>query len=280
MGNIVWLASYPKSGNTWLRAFVANLVANSPDPVPLAHLPRYGDDEARAELYSQAAGRPSTELDAAQICALRPRVQQRIAREAPGTTFVKTHNLNGEFDGHPLHDWSVSAGAVYVVRNPLDVAVSMPHHFGLTVDQSIDFLANEDTASLNERRWVTQILGSWSTNVRSWADAESARILVLRYEDLLAKPAKHFGKVARMLGLDSNPKRVARAIEHSSFATLSGIERRDGFVEASELTNAKFFRVGRANQWREGLTRDQALRIIRRHREVMERFDYVPAGYS
>ena len=74
MGNIVWLASYPKSGNTWLRAFLANLVADGAEPVPLAELPQYCEDEARPELFSALAGRPSTGLSFDEICVLRPRV--------------------------------------------------------------------------------------------------------------------------------------------------------------------------------------------------------------
>lgn len=279
MGNIVWLVSYPKSGNTWLRVFLANLVADQPRPLPLAQLPRYADDEARAALYSEAAGRPSTELDPAAICALRPRVHQRIAREARGTVFVKSHNLNGAFEGQPLHDWSVTAGAVCVVRNPLDVAVSMTHHFGLSIDEAIAFLANEETATHNEARWVTQILGSWSTHARSWADAASAKILVLRYEDLLDKPGKAFGKVARLAGLDHDRARVKRAIDHAAFDTLAALERKDGFIEASELTSTRFFRAGRANQWRELLSREQVMRIVADHRVQMQRFGYVPNGY-
>ncbi|HXD83760.1 MAG TPA: sulfotransferase domain-containing protein, partial [Rudaea sp.] len=89
MGSILWLASYPKSGNTWLRAFLANLVANRRDPVPLAELPRYCEDEALPELYARRAGRPSTELDMEQIAALRPLVHADIAARHPGIVFVK-----------------------------------------------------------------------------------------------------------------------------------------------------------------------------------------------
>ena len=112
MGNILWLASYPKSGNTWLRAFLANLVADRADPVPLDELPRYADDEANPDLFSALAGRPSVELGIDQIAALRPRVHAAIAQRAKGTRFVKTHNMAGTFNGHPLHNWQVSSGAI------------------------------------------------------------------------------------------------------------------------------------------------------------------------
>ncbi len=134
MGNIVWLASYPKSGNTWLRAFLANLVADAGAPLPLGDLPQYCEDEARPELFTALAGRPSTDLTFEEICALRPRVHADIAARSPGTRLVKTHNCAGFVGSHPLHDASVTAGAIYVVRNPLDVAVSMMHHFGLDAD--------------------------------------------------------------------------------------------------------------------------------------------------
>jgi hypothetical protein len=278
MGNIVWLASYPKSGNTWLRAFIANLIANRPTPVPLAELPKYGDLEASPDWYSQAAGRPSIELDFAQLCALRPQVHRLIAQAAPRTVFVKTHSLTGALDGIPMHNPQVSAGAIYVVRNPLDVVISMSHHFAIPIDEAIDYLGNPNSATANDDLFVTEFLGSWSQHVKSWADMEGDRILVLRYEDLLEKPAKGFGKVAKLIGLDADRSRVERAIKHASFHTLAGMERRDGFVEVP-IKGKQFFRAGRPNQWREALTRAQIQRVIGDHRVQMQRFRYVPAGY-
>ena len=278
MGNIVWLASYPKSGNTWIRAFLANLIANRSDPVPLNDLARYCDDEARPEFFNIVAGKPSTELSLDEIAAIRPRVHTFIAANARGTRFVKTHNYAGAFNGHPLHNAEVTAGAIYVVRNPLDVVVSMTHHFGLTVDQAIERLGNEQVATANEAMFVTQLLGSWSFNVKSWADHESERILVIRYEDLLEKPAKHFAKVARLVGIGQDRARIERAIKHAGFGTLSSLEKKHGFIEVSDKAT-RFFRTGRMNQWREALSREQVQRVVDAHREQMARFAYVPAGY-
>ncbi len=97
MGNIVWLASYPKSGNTWIRAFLANLVANRSDPVPLNDLPRYCEDEARPELFTMVAGKPSIELTLDEIIAARPQVHALIAANARGSRFVKSHNYAGRW---------------------------------------------------------------------------------------------------------------------------------------------------------------------------------------
>jgi hypothetical protein len=278
MGNIVWLASYPKSGNTWIRAFLANLIANRSDPVPLNDLARYCDDEARPEFFNAVAGKPNTELSLDEILAIRPRVHAFIATNARGTRFVKTHNYAGAFNGHPLHNADVTAGAIYVVRNPLDVVVSMTHHFGLTVDQAIERLGNEQVATVNDAMFVTQLLGSWSFHVKSWADHESERILVLRYEDLLEKPTKHFAKVARLVGIGQDRARIERAVKHAGFGTLSSLEKKHGFIEVSDKA-ARFFRTGKMNQWREALGREQVQRVVDAHREQMTRFGYVPAGY-
>lgn len=278
MSNIFWLASYPKSGNTWIRAFLANLVANKVSALPLEELARYCDDEARPELFSEIAGRPSTELNIGELCALRSEVHARIAASKPGTVFVKTHNMSGSLDGHPLHHPTLSAGGVYVVRNPLDVVVSMTHHFGLSTDEAIQRLGCESVATLNDELFVSQYLNSWSRHVESWSCSANPRILVVRYEDLLEKPTKWFGKIARLVGLDRDLARVERAMQHASFKSLASIERRDGFLEASSKT-ARFFRVGSANQWREVLSREQVRRIIEDHKGQMKRFAYLPAGY-
>jgi len=280
MGNIVWLASYPKSGNTWLRAFLANLVANRADPLAPNELKNYADDEALPERFTALAGRLSQELNFEEIAALRPCVHALIAQSAPGTRLVKSHNMTGSIDGHPLYNWQVTAGAIYVVRNPLDVAVSMTHHFGLSIDEAIERLGNENIATANDELFVTQMLGSWSSHVKGWADvAERApgKVLVLRYEDLLEKPAKHFAKAARLLGVQDR-MRIERAVKHTSFRTLSSLEQKHGFVEAVD-EKTRFFFKGRANQWREVLSCEQVQRVVDIHREQMQRFKYVPAGY-
>lgn len=278
MGNIVWLASYPKSGNTWLRAFLANLLANSSAPLPFEEWLHYGDDEALPSRFNEVAGCESTSMDADRLSEVRPQVHALIAARSRGTAFVKTHNLNGSFAGHPLHNPDVTAGAIYVVRNPLDVVISMAAHFSLSIDEAIERLGNDDVATANDALFVSQMLGSWSRHVSSWADAAGSKVLVVRYEDMLEKPTKAFLKVARLIGQDRDCERIQRAIRFAGFNQLQGMERKSGFREAPRA-DAPFFRAGRANQWRECLSREQVRRVISDHGPVMQRFRYVPAGY-
>lgn len=277
MGNICWIASYPKSGNTWMRAFVENYLQNPPRPVNINDLFRLSTAESQSERYQRyvGEGQALSDMSVEEVCAIRPLVHADIAREAAGTVFVKSHNFLGEFGGFPLHNSAVTSGAIYVVRNPLDVAISLANYFDYSLDEAIDYMAEEMTGTPNEARHVPQVISSWSVHVESWTARGEAGVLVLRYEDLLDNPLKGFRKVESFLGVKKDPARLKKAVRFSTFEQLKQQERRDGFVEKHENANA-FFRRGRKDQWRERLDAQQVARIVDRHREQMTRFKYLP----
>ena len=280
MGNIVWLASYPKSGNTWLRAFIYNLIEQPAQPGQITVLPNYFESESSPRWYLPLlGGRTLDECSSEEIIALKGPVHRQIAASRPrGSVFTKTHNRFGRFNNHLLHDISVMAGAIYVVRNPLDVVFSTSDHFGLSIDETIDFMANEETGTPSDMENVVSILGSWSSHVKSWTHTNHQAIVVVRYEDLLDKPLKAFGQVAKLLGLGKDKSAIKRAIRFSSFSELKKQEARDGFIERSP-TSKYFFRKGRKNQWVDELKDEQIARIVEQHREQMDRFNYVPPRF-
>ena len=278
MGHLVWLASYPKSGNTWLRAFLANLIADRPDPIPLSDLSRYCEDEALPEYYSEIAGVPSQTLSFHEISWLRPQVHALIAARHAKTMLVKTHNRATDADGLPLHNLAVGSAAIYIVRNPLDVVVSMAEHFGLTIDETIAYLGANRAGTRNDSLFVSQSLGSWSQHVKGWADQVGPRLVVLRYEDMLDKPEDTLARAAKLVVPSADRARIDRAVQHASFRELSRLEQCDGSLERSPKTLQPFFRVGRANQWKHALNRRQVKRVVAAHCVQMARFNYLPAG--
>ncbi|MEJ2535229.1 MAG: sulfotransferase domain-containing protein [Gammaproteobacteria bacterium] len=270
----------PKSGNTWMRAFLYNLIERPPRPQPLARLPEYFESEADPRWYLPLlGGRAIGDCGPEDIIPLKQAAQQAIAASRPrGSIFTKTHNRLGSWDGHPLHNLGVMAGAIYLVRNPLDVVLSVADHYGLDMDGAIEFMADERTATPSDDEAVTSVLGSWSGHVESWTAQEHPAICVLRYEDLLDRPLKAFTRAAKLLGLAGDKKAIRRAIEFSAFRVLKGQERQEGFVERSPTSKA-FFRKGRKNQWVDELSDEQAAQIVERHYEQMERFGYVPPRF-
>lgn len=280
MGNIVWLGSYPKSGNTWMRAFIYNLVENPARPGRIAELPTYFEEESKPRWYETYAGEAGVAaMDFDQAMALRPQVHQDIAdSQDRGTIFVKTHNMFGHLEGIPLHNLSVMAGAVYIVRNPLDVVISVADHFGLNIDEAIDFMGNEETGTPTNEENVAGYMGSWSTHVKSWTMQPHPAIVVVRYEDMQDKAIKTFGSVAKLLGMGKDKNRLRKAIQFSSFRELKKQELAEGFVEKSPNSN-HFFRKGSKNQWAEVLSDEQVERVVNQHREQMQKFSYIPPRF-
>ena len=162
-----------------------------------------------------------SDLSFDELMGLRPQVHQDIANSrARGSIFTKTHNMFGQHLGVPIHNLSVMAGAIYVVRNPLDVVLSVADHFGLTIDEAIDFMASEETGTPTNEENVAGYMGSWSTHVESWTREKHPSIVVIRYEDMQDKPLKAFRSVANLLGMGGDRKRVRRAIQFSDFRVL------------------------------------------------------------
>ena len=233
MAHIVWLASYPKSGNTWLRALLCNFLADAGKPLRLADLWRYAADESKPNWYlPYSGGRAPGELSALETAALRTRVHRDIAAAARNElVLVKTHNFFGSLEAYKLQELELTAGAVYIVRNPLDVVPSMADHFGVSLDEAIDFLANDMTGTPGDEANVASVLCSWSTHVRSWCQSGLARLQVVRYEDLLEKGPTALAKVTRFLGMGHDPARLKRAIRCSSVEELRRQEASEGFAE-------------------------------------------------
>ena len=276
MSGIIWLASYPKSGNTWMRAFLANLFINDPQPININDLPNFAYGDARADLYEAASGKPLEELSDADIHRLRPAVARMIAAARPDAVFAKTHNAVAQFDGTPTIPPDSTAGAIYVVRNPLDTAISYAHHFGMEPDQAIEAMNSEINQIVTLGRSAFQFLGSWHSHVESWLDAPGLSPHLVRYEDMLRDPLKAFGGVVKYLKLPREPARLKQAIRFSSFKVLSEQEQRDGFRERSKI-NDRFFRAGRAGGWRESLSEEQVQRVIAYQGKVMRRLGYLTA---
>jgi hypothetical protein len=273
----IWIASYPKSGNTWVRVFLHNLIRETGgggEAQDINALHEVTVRESLAGRFAQRLGKRATEASPAEIARVRPLVQADIVQSAAGPVYIKTHNALANVDGFPTINLGVTLAAVYIVRNPLDVAISYAHHSGLTYDPVIAFMANSPGQLDADDRRVYEFLGSWSFHVASWMSVPNRPILLMRYEDMLSAPERSFGRLASFLRLKASADQLSRAIGKSSFSELACQEELHGFNERPK-TAAKFFREGKAGQWRCALTKTQVQSVIAAHGPMMMRLGYL-----
>lgn len=278
MNRIVWLASYPKSGNTWFRAFVANLQSDADEPVDINQL-RTGSIASARHLFDELAGVEASDLTADEIEALRPDIYVTLAEQADEIGYHKVHDAYTlTHAGRPLLPPEASRGALYFIRNPLDVAVSYAHHSDRDVDTVIGWMGDErHSFAAGPRRLHSQLrqrLLTWSGHVLSWVDQTQFPVHVVRYEDMRSDPEAVFSTAARFAELPSDTAAVRRALEFSSFEELQRQEADHGFGEKSPRAES-FFRRGVVGSWRDSLSDEQAACLVADHREVMERFGYL-----
>ena len=275
MSKIVWLASYPKSGNTWMRAFLHNLLRDPAESYDINKITDFSTSDSSINWYEAQTKKPWPDWTPQDVARMRRGAQLAICAWRRDDTFVKTHNASIIFEGYPLIYPDLTAGAIYMVRNPLDVAISLSHHYGCSVDETIHALGNETVGSKTNDKIIYEVHKSWSIHVDSWTGQARPGLIVLRYEDMLANPIKAFGTLTHFLGLNPPRQRLERAIERSSFRSLRAQEDKLGFKEKSPHAQ-RFFREGRAGQWRDLLSQAQIDRIVADHKEQMQRFGYWP----
>jgi len=275
---ITWLASYPKSGNTWLRIFITNLERDEETRASINELDFVSGSGARAH-FDEAVGYKAGELTHDEVDLLRPDVYVYESRVREEAFYCKVHDAFASLpEGRPLFPPQASLRAVYLIRNPLDVCVSFAHHLATTdLDAMIESMADPAYAfggcTYHPDQQLRQRLLTWSEHVLSWVDGAQMPVHLMRYEDMKLNPVETFTACAEFLGLPHDPERIVRALDKSSFEELQQQEEAEGFKEARSAQS--FFREGRVGSWRDGLTPQQAARIVRDHRDVMRRFGYL-----
>ena len=243
MADIIWLASYPKSGNTWTRIFLTNYLRDEADENNLNDL-EGGPIASSRQIFDLAVGVEASCLLPSEVEILRPAVYRVLARDHHRLLFIKTHDAwTHTPSGEPLFPADVTRGVVYIVRNPLDVAVSAAHHFGRPLAETVAQLCDE-THTLSSSALASQLpqrVRSWSGHVCSWLDESKLPVLIMRYEDMLAEPHAAFGDLVRFAGLIYDTQRLDEAIAASSFESLQQKEQAKGFRRTSAARIGAFF---------------------------------------
>lgn len=283
---IIWLASYPKSGNTWLRAFVASLL--------------YGGNKKEAlENIKNIRSYPLTSNFENLVTDFKDfkRISenwinsQRVINLNKKIKFLKTHHILCKVNQSSFTNYESSIGVINIVRDPRNVITSVKHHYSCkNYDEAFEFICNEKKFlgkfdSKNNYERETQfptLISSWNNHYNTWKNFKKNRLLI-RYEDLIDKPEKTFDTITtflcKLLNLKINKHRINEAIKYSSFDKLKEDERKNGFVEApvdSKTKNKKqFFYLGPKNNWKELLPNEIKQKIEKRFEKEMRELGYL-----
>jgi aryl sulfotransferase len=284
---LVLLASYPKSGNTWLRLVLANLLRDGHDAVPLnaIGLGRYGQ---RRQLFDHYAPWPAEDLHDTELDRWWPDVYRQLDAAGDGPEFIKTHSgAWRDADG----EWLFPAGSVravlHVTRHPFDVAVSFANHLGRSVAEAVEIMTSPGWVARPPRRAAAAALperwGSWAEHTASWLAADLPYpVITARYEDLLADPQRGFAALAAAAGITTPGEAVTRAVERTRFERLQAEEATTGFPERP-ASCPRFFRAGRAGTWSGLLSGPERVALRTRCADLMATLSYpdrppAPAG--
>ncbi len=267
---IIWLASYPKSGNTWTRSFLANYFQPQGHALDINSLRLFTTADVRQDFFDRAAGRPFRPETIDDWLAMRPRALRLIAGSKPGHHFVKTHCQILKIKGVDLIPPEVTAAAVYILRNPFDVVPSLARHLAVDLDTAAARLGDRTTIHMSPTR-LFEIIGRWDEHVRSWTTAPGLPIHIMRYEDMLADPAAAFRRLFGFLKLPVDEVRLAQALELTSFEALQKQEREKGFLERPKEM-ARFFHSGTVGGWRQELSPAQVGRLRKAFRLTLKKW--------
>ena len=271
----IFLASYPKSGNTWLRSIIGNFYnfdrefsLNDLKSIPLLSIKKHFSGFEN-KVYSN-----NNELDFDWISQNIIKCQNILNNKPNHLNIFKTHSARHK----NFTNETVNAGFIYIVRDPRDIIVSLKNFSGKEINKTIDEFLFSNSLMITTNG-AQELLSTWELNVQSWLNYNSVPRLIIKYEDLKLNPKeiilnikKFLNKIHR-LNIILSDQDIDKIIENTNFNNLKKLEEKNGFDEAT--IHSKFFRSGTSNQWKDVLTNTQVKLIEKNLKSLMRYFNYI-----
>ena len=274
---IIWLASYPKSGNTWLRLFLKSYFQK---PDAKFELNSRLDDDFRSTGFPDIKDLQRLKIDYnkfPEIAKNWETVQDYINLNNR-TNFLKTHSSMCTVGQYKFTTHRNTKGGIYLVRDPRDVLISYSYHLSKDLEATFKLITDSFSYEIpkipNENKtYKKSLLGSWADHYNSWKSYKSSKILIIKYEDMVSNKYDTFHKILSYLNeidnTEVNKEKLIKALKQTEFEELQKMEKRDGFRE--KLKADLFFRKGKTGEWKKDLPVDLAKKIEKIfHKEMVE----------
>ena len=283
---IFWIASYPKSGNTWLRTLISAYYYSKDGIFNQSILKNIGQFPEKRH-FVDFNYNPGNVTDTAKFWI---KSQEKINKDKK-IRFFKTHNTFGKVNNCDFTNKDNSAGCIYIVRDPRNVITSLENHYEMHHEEALKWITNlnkyiYDVHKIKEDGYSNfQFISSWSMNYKSWNIQKKIPIKIIKYEDLLKETFVVFKDIVEFVNKTLNIKekidinKLKNSVNSTNFNKLKNEEKNNGFIEAvlSKKNKEKipFFNLGPDNDWRKILDKDQQSKLTNIFKE-----DLIELGYE
>ena len=268
--NIIWIGSYPKSGNTWVRSFLGNYFRPTGKDLTINELSSITTSDVRKDWFNQAAGGAFVSKNIDEWVSMRAKVLRLISQSSSGNRFVKTHSKIMQVGNDNLISPEVTAAAICIIRNPFDVAVSFARHLNMSHDDVITRMSDPQSITSTDNG-ILEVLGRWDDHIHSWVKAPGLPRHVMRYEDMLDNPKTAYKGLLGFLQVKPEYDKLRKTLKETSFKALQAQEKKEGFKEKPPEMK-QFFASGKAGGWVDHLTPQQVERIQSEFKLTIDEF--------
>ena len=277
---IIWIASYPKSGNTYLRSFLSSYYFSKNGKFDFSLLENIKNFPG----IHYSKNRSDSNLEASRNWI----VNQNYFFEKEKLNFLKTHNSMKLFEGNKFTTKDQTIGAVYIYRDPRNIITSLKNHYSMNYQNAFNFMTDDKSFIIqdsydNDKSNFTY-LGSWESHYKSWFSIKDFRIMLIKYEDLQDRKFEIFLDLVKFVNSLAdkdekvNEKKLEKSIKSTNFSVLKNSERNHGFVESvkSKISGQKvnFFNLGFNNRWKKNLPQDFQIRMSDYFKEDLKFLKY------
>ena len=272
---IMWLASYPKSGNTWVRALLTNYLYNENYKENVFSKLDMIKSFPQKFAFKGIVEERELEKNYMMLFKYFIEAQKKINRDN-NLHIIKTHNICGSVNNFDFTDKENTMGSIYILRDPRSIAVSYAYHANISFEKSVEIMMDEKRITLHNKIYP-EARSSWKIHLKSWLNHPMPKIFI-KYEELETNTHECFKSILGFINkfikkkIEINDEKILKTVKNCSFDNLSDLEKKLGFAEKGK--NVDFFRKGKTDEWKTVLNKELISKIEKEFSEELKEFKY------